>query len=161
LGYHAIDANHFALYLMDVAGHGAAAALHAASVINVLRKQALPGTDMRQPEQVLRGLNVMFPMEEHGNLFFTAWYAVYVRNERQLRYCAGGHHPGYLVGPGRNAATPLWTRNLMLGAQPDYEYQAASTAVVPGSTLYLFSDGVFEIETADGVQRQLDDFLPL
>ena len=49
----------------------------------------------------------------------------------------------------------------MLGAQLDYEYRAASTAVVPGSMLYLFSDGVFEVETADGAQRQLDDFLPL
>ena len=161
LGYHAIDANHFALYLIDVAGHGAGAALHAASVINVLRKQALPGTDMRQPEQVLRGLNAMFPMEEHGDLFFTAWYGVYLQDERRLRYCAGGHHPGYLVGPARGEATPLWTRNVMLGAQLDYEYRAASTAVVPGSMLYLFSDGVFEVETADGAQRQLDDFLPL
>lgn len=161
LGYHAIDEHHFALYLIDVAGHGAGAALHAASVINVVRKQALPGVDMRQPEQVLRGLNAMFPMQEHRDMFFTAWYGVYLKHERELRYCAGGHHPGYLVGPKRRAAAPLWTRNLMLGAGGDHEYRAAHTVVTPGSTLYLFSDGVFEIETANGTQRELDDFLPL
>ncbi len=161
LGYHAIDENHFALYLMDVAGHGARAALLAAAVITVLRKQALPGVDMRHPGQVLGGLNAMFPMEEHGDTFFTAWYGVYLKNERQLRYCAGGHHPGYLADPGRVQAVPLWTRNTMVGVKPGHEFLAASTTVIPGSTLYLFSDGLFEIETASGEQRCLEDFLPL
>jgi serine phosphatase RsbU (regulator of sigma subunit) len=161
LGYHAVDDNHFALYLIDIAGHGARAALHAASVINVMRKQALPGVDMRYPEQVLRGLNAMFPMEEHGDLFFTAWYGVYLRQERQLRYCAGGHHPGYLVGPRRDAAASLWTRNPILGMRAGQAYEAASTRVVPGSSLYLFSDGVFEVEVQDGKQQALEDFVPL
>jgi serine phosphatase RsbU (regulator of sigma subunit) len=161
LGYHSIDEHHFALYVMDVAGHGTGAALHAASVINVMRKQALPGVDMREPGQVLHGLNAMFPMHEYGDMYFTAWYGVYLKRKRQLRYCSGGHHPGYLVGPARDKATPLETRNVMLGAQPDHEYRAADTKVVAGSMLYLFSDGVFEVETANAGQRGLDDFLPL
>ena len=116
---------------------------------------------MRRPEQVLRGLNSMFPMEEHSDLFFTAWYGVYLRQERELRYCAGGHHPGYLVGPRRDAAASLWTRNPILGMRAGQEYEAAGTRVVPGSSLYLFSDGVFEVEIQDGKQQQLEDFVPL
>ena len=161
LGYQAIDDNHFALYVLDVAGHGASAALHAASVINVLRKQALPGVDMREPGAALRGLNAMFPMWEHHNLFFTAWYGVYLKKERQLRYCAGGHHPGYLVGPGRDAAASLWTRNPIVGMRANQEYEAGSITVAPGSTLYLFSDGVFEVEIDGGKQQQIEDFVPL
>lgn len=161
LGYHAIDQDHFALYLLDVAGHGASAALHAASVINVMRKQALPGVDMRRPGEVMRGLNAMFPMEQHGDLFFTAWYGVYVKQDRELRHCAGGHHPGYLVGSGRTEAAPVGTRNPIIGVPPDHEYEAAGIAVPPGSKLYLFSDGVFEVQDTTGRQRQLDDFLPL
>lgn len=161
LGYQALDENHFAIYVLDVAGHGASAALHAASVINVLRKQALPGVDMRKPAEALRGLNAMFPMWEHGNLFFTAWYGVYLKQERQLRYCAGGHHPGYLVGPRRDAAASLWTRNPIVGMRASQEYEAGSTRVVPGSTLYLFSDGVFEVEVEGAKQQQIEDFVPL
>ena len=161
LGYQALDEDHFALYVLDVAGHGASAALHAASVINVLRKQALPGVDMRKPAEALRGLNAMFPMWEHGNLFFTAWYGVYLKQERQLRYCAGGHHPGYLVGPRRDAAASLWTRNPIVGMTANQNYEAASIGVVPGSTLYLFSDGVFEVEIEGGKQQQIEDFVPL
>jgi sigma-B regulation protein RsbU (phosphoserine phosphatase) len=135
--------------------------LHAASVINVMRKQALPGVDMREPSQVLRGLNAMFPMQEYGDMYFTAWYGVYLKRKRLLRYCSGGHHPGYLVNPARDKAHPLETRNLMLGARLDHEYRAAETKVVAGSKLYLFSDGVFEVETASGAQYGLDEFLPL
>jgi phosphoserine phosphatase RsbU/P len=41
-GYHWIDADHFAVYLLDVSGHGWGASLLAVSIINVLRSQALP-----------------------------------------------------------------------------------------------------------------------
>ena len=161
LGYHAIDENHFALYLMDVAGHGASAALHAASVMNVIRKQALRAVNMREPGQVLRALNNMFPMEEHGDLFFSVMVRVCFKNERQLRYCSAGHHPGFLAGPDRRRASPLLTKNPVAGAQRGRDFRAASTAVAPGSTLYLFSDGLFEVEYANGRQGDIDDLLPL
>ena len=161
LGYYPIDDDHFALYLLDVAGHGAGAALHAASVTNILRNQALPRADMRRPEQVLSGLNALFPMGEHGDMYFTAWYGVYVSATRELRYCSGGHHPGYLVGPERSRTHALRTPNLPVGVRRGYDYRAGEIAVEPGSMLYLFSDGVYEVECADGRRYDLDDFLPL
>jgi sigma-B regulation protein RsbU (phosphoserine phosphatase) len=48
-GYHWINADHFAVYLHDVSGHGWGAALLSVSVINVLRSHALPKTDFRDP----------------------------------------------------------------------------------------------------------------
>jgi sigma-B regulation protein RsbU (phosphoserine phosphatase) len=117
---------------------------------------------MRRAEDVLSGLNEMFPMEEHRDMFFTAWYGVYHGAERQIRYCCGGHHPGYLVGPGRETATPLWTRNPLVGAKRAHALQCASATVVPGSTLYLFSDGpVRGAGGRPGSMQGLDDFVPL
>ena len=46
-GYHWLDDDHFALYLLDVCGHGIGAALHSVSVLNVLRAQTLPATDFQ------------------------------------------------------------------------------------------------------------------
>ena len=48
-GYHQLDPRTFAIYLLDVSGHGTGAAMHAVSVTNVLRRDALPGVDMRDP----------------------------------------------------------------------------------------------------------------
>ena len=63
-GYHWIDHDHLALFLLDVCGHGVGAALLAVSAMNVLSSQALPATDFRDPGQVMKGLNDTFQTGE-------------------------------------------------------------------------------------------------
>ena len=53
LGYHWLDEDSLAIYLIDVCGHGVGAALHSVSVLNVLRSRNLPNVDFRRPEQIL------------------------------------------------------------------------------------------------------------
>ena len=48
-GYHWLDDEHFAVYLLDVSGHGVGASLLSVSALNVLRSQSLPNTDFRDP----------------------------------------------------------------------------------------------------------------
>ncbi|HVL11232.1 MAG TPA: response regulator, partial [Gemmata sp.] len=62
-GYHWIDADHLAIYLLDVSGHGVGSALLAVSAGNVLSSGGLPGVDLRDPGQVLTKLNDMFQMD--------------------------------------------------------------------------------------------------
>ena len=85
-GYHWLDDDHFAVYLLDVSGHGVGASLLSVSAMHVLRARTLPGTDFRDPGRVLAGLNDAFPMERHDNKYFTIWYGVYERSSR--RACA-------------------------------------------------------------------------
>jgi serine phosphatase RsbU (regulator of sigma subunit) len=158
--YGSIDRDHLSACLVDVSGHGVEAAMHSVSVLNVLRQRALPGVDVREPAQVLEALNAMFLMEEHGGLFFTLWYGVYFRPERRIRYASAGHHPGFLFAPGRPAEA-LRTRGPMIGAVPGQRYSRGETTIPPGSVLYLFSDGAFEVTSPDGRQMGLDDFLLL
>jgi hypothetical protein len=160
-GYHALDEQHFVMYLVDVSGHGTGAALHAVSVMNVLRHRALRGVDMRRPAGVLRHLNEMFQMDEHGSMYFTLWYGVYDAPRNVLEFASAGHHPAYLIAPQDGTPVPLQTRNVPIGAFPDVRFKSGSTAVTPGSMLHLFSDGVFEITTASGDQAGLEDMLPL
>lgn len=160
-GYHRLDARTFAIYLIDVSGHGTGAAMHAVSVTNVLRGNAVPGGDMRDPSKVAAYLNTMFQMSSHGGLFMTLWYGTYDLETRTLAYCSAGHHPSYLVPQAGGQPIPLKTRNTIIGAMPAFEYESGSAEVPPGSRLYIFSDGIFEIETKDGQQWGLDDVLPL
>ena len=78
-----------------------------------------------------------------------------------LDYGCAGHHAGYLVDKGSGSVVPLHTRNLMIGALPGAQFKTSRVEVGPGSRLYLFSDGVFEVVTAEGGQWGLSDFLPL
>jgi Stage II sporulation protein E (SpoIIE)/FHA domain len=158
-GYQWLDQRHFAFHLIDVSGHGPGAALHSASIMNVLRNRTLPDTAFDRPAEVVTRLNSAFPMDLHAGMCFSIWYGVFDRLSRRLEYCSAGHHPAYLLGPGGNAPTPLQTRNVLVGAAPDYGFRSATADVSPGSRLYLFSDGVFEIRSEDGSEGTLEDFL--
>jgi len=160
-GYGQLDEHLFVSYLIDVAGHGAGAAMHSVAVMNQLRQRSLPTTDMASPAQVLSTLNKLFQMEEHAGLYFTIWYGVYDTRTRRLDYASGGHHPAYLLPADRSQTMPMATRNVVIGALPGMGYKQASIEVPPGASLYIFSDGVFEIIDSTGAQWTIDNFLNL
>ena len=71
-GYHWLDDDHFAFFLLDVSGHGVGPALLSVSALNALRSQSLPATDFLKPDQVLASLNRAFQMEQqNGHSFRT------------------------------------------------------------------------------------------
>lgn len=160
-GYGKLTDDLYVCYLVDVAGHGAGAAMHAVAIMNQLRQRSLPNTDMAQPELVLSTLNELFQMEDHDGLYFTIWYGVYDARTRRLNFASGGHHPAYLVPPDRPAAIPLRTRNIIIGAMPAMNFVRGSVTVPPGSSFYLFSDGVYEIIDKEGTQWTIEDFTSL
>lgn len=160
-GYGPLGEHLFAFYLIDVSGHGAGAALHSTAILNVLRQHALPGVDMARPGEVLQALNEMFQMERHAGMYFTMWYGVFDTRTRRLEFASAGHHPAFVVPADHSAATGLRTRNPMIGAIPGRTYQTDAADIPPGASIYLFSDGVYEIVTIDGLQWGLQDFIPL
>jgi serine phosphatase RsbU (regulator of sigma subunit) len=160
-GYYWLDPGTFVFYLIDVSGHGVGPAMHSVTVLNVLRQRALPDVNFGDPASVLSSLNSRFQMEEHGGLYFTIWYGVYAVDQRTLTYSSAGHHPAYLMGPDRRSLQPLGSPALMIGILPDGGYEVQRTIVPVASDVYLFSDGVFEIETPDQRRLGLPDFLPL
>ena len=44
---------------------------------------------------------------------------------------------------------------------PDYPYRSGRAEFAPGSSLFLFSDGAFEIDQANGRQWGIDAFVEL
>jgi serine phosphatase RsbU (regulator of sigma subunit) len=160
-GYGQLSDHEFVFYLVDVAGHGAGAAMHAVAIMNQLRQHSLPNTDMALPELVLSTLNELFQMEDHAGLYFTIWYGVYNAQTRRLDYASGGHHPAFLVPADRSEAVPLRTRNVMIGAMPAMTFKQDGIDVPPGSAIYMFSDGVFEIVDKQDKAWDIDDFVRL
>lgn len=160
-GYHWLDSEHFAVYLLDVSGHGVGASLLSVSAMNVLSSQSLPGTDFRDPARVLASLNKTFEMERHDNKYFTIWYGVFNKTRRQLVHAGGGHPAALLfTGPDSAAAklSKLDSQGPMIGAWPDCPFQSATTDLDAFAQLYLFSDGVFEIDKPEGPMWQFDEF---
>ena len=143
-GYHWVDNDHLAFYLLDVCGHGVGAALLSVSVLNFLRSVALPGDEARDPALVLSRLNSTFPMEGHNDMYFSVWYGVYNARSGELDYCSGGHPPALLCSPGQPVRT-LSSGGTVIGALNYSQYRTGRVTIPSGSQLYLFSDGAYEI----------------
>lgn len=164
-GYHDIDEDHFAVYLIDVCGHGVGAAMLSVSVANVLKAQSLPDIDFTDPAEVLGSLNKAFPMEEHNNLFFSIWYGIHRRSENRLVYSSGGHPPAVLLtGPKPEEAVEhrLSTGGVFIGAQSSSEYHNDECRMDVYSSLFVFSDGAYEVvKKTDGNMWTLDLWVDL
>ena len=162
--YNWLDADYLAIYLLDVAGHGLRAALPSVAVLNLLRSRTLPNIDYYKPSDVLRALNTTFQMTYQNDKYFTIWYGVYNRITRQLTYASAGHPPAVLISqsPASTAKIQrLKTPGMPVGMFPDAPYIDNCCDVEDLSTLYIFSDGVYEIHQPDGNIWGLDPFVDL
>ncbi|HEY9071880.1 MAG TPA: SpoIIE family protein phosphatase [Candidatus Ozemobacteraceae bacterium] len=149
-GYQWLDDRYFTFYIIDVSGHGITAALLSTSVLDALRRKTLSAVDYRSPEAVLRALSQAFPMEEYNNYYFTIWYGVYDAAERRLRASAAGHPPALLREPGGHL-TRLQVKAPFIGGFSSESYEVIERDIRPGTSLYLLTDGVYELPRANGV----------
>jgi len=159
-GYGPLRDGLFGICLLDVCGHGVGAALLSISVLNVIRAESLPGVDFTDPAAVLAGLNAAFPMEKHGEMFFTAWCGIYDPATRVMRFAAGGHPPAILVRTD-GTTEALVAKGPVIGAVPGMQFAAAEADIPEGARLFVFSDGAYEILRADGTMMGHDDLRTL
>ena len=147
-----VDDEHLIVYLIDVSGHGIAPALLSVSVHNLLRSGTLPLTTLLAPELVLAELNAKFPMDQHGDNYFTMWYGVYESSTRTVRYASAGHPPALAlnVANGDVATEMLVTQALPLGMFADTEFSCDTYTVPAGGQLVIYSDGAFELPLPEG-----------
>jgi phosphoserine phosphatase RsbU/P len=164
-GYHWIDDHHFAIYLLDVCGHGVGAALLSVSALNTLRSESLNYVDFRDPSQVLEGLNEVYQMEAHHEMFFTIWYGVFNRERRDLTFASGGHPPAIVLtgeSPDKAETAALRLGGLIIGGLPGQKYQKSTVALEDNfARLYIYSDGIYEVPKTEGGMFKLDDFVRL
>ena len=161
-GYHWLDEDRLAVYLLDVCGHGVGAALLSISVMNALRAMSLAGADFRRPASVLTALNAAFPMEQHGDKFFTLWYGVYDRAAGSIAYASAGHPPAVLFcadAAGAAQELRLATPGIAIGCMPDFPYEEAVQPFAGPAKLYVYSDGVYEVAVPGGGVMSLEDFV--
>ncbi|CCI02976.1 MAG: SpoIIE family protein phosphatase [Microcystis sp. M54BS1] len=160
--YYWLDNDHLMLYLLDVAGHGLRAALPSLSVIHLLRSRGLSQVNYYQPNQVLQGLNQVYQISPKNDKYFTIWYGIYDQKQQQLTYASAGHPPAVLLTKkpfGQMIETRLKAPGFPIGMFPEAEYTNQVQSLNLPSSLYLFSDGIYEIDCADGRMWGLENFI--
>jgi sigma-B regulation protein RsbU (phosphoserine phosphatase) len=143
-GYHWLDESRFTFYLLDVCGHGVGAALLATTAMNVIRAQTVKA-DFANPSSVLGALNDAFPTDQQDDMYFTIWYGVYDVRTQKISYAGAGHHPAVLILPGARPVL-LGGKGPPCGCFARVEFPTTTIQISPGAQLYVFSDGLFEVE---------------
>lgn len=145
-----LDRGHVGLYLLDVSGHGVAAALLSVALSQLLaptRDEAsvllrhCPGEEAAvPPAEVAAPLSRRFPWNPDTEQYFTLSYGVLNHATGEFRYvCAG--HPGPLYVPPDGAPAFLEAPSLPIGLG-EGRYVERALRLAPGGRLYLYSDGI-------------------
>ncbi len=155
-GYHWIDEEHLALYMLDVTGHGVGAALHSVSALNMLKFETLISTNFRNPHEVLDGMNQVFQMTDHHSLFITLWYIVYNKANHELNV-AGAGHPPLIIFNSEGKLIKISSRNIMIGVDNHYEFQSEKYKIDGKTDVFIYTDGAYEVQLSDGKMMRIDD----
>ncbi len=158
-GYHWIDDDHFAIYLIDVTGHGLDSALLSVTIMNVLRSRSLASTDFCHPGNVMAALNDAFRMELYGDKLFTMWYGVYERSTSTIRWSGGGHPDALLFEGDAKQPVTLDSQGPMMGMMDWPEFEMGEHQIQSPARLFLFSDGVHEIQKPEGGEWTFEEFV--
>ncbi|MER5309340.1 SpoIIE family protein phosphatase [Streptomyces sp. NPDC002773] len=123
----------------DIAGHGIDSVTGMVALRNAQRALAFTG---RGPGQLLGWLNEV-TLRTGGGSTATAVCALYDPEDGELVWSSAGHLPLLLLRDGR--ATLLDPpQDILLGATASSRYQERRTALRPGDTLLLYTDGLVE-----------------
>ena len=141
------------LVVGDVAGHGIDAVTGMVAARNSLRGLAITGAG---PAELLRMLNEVMCNLTSG-VIGTVVCGLYNPETHVLRWARAGHLPPVLVRGETAAELPL-PGGVLLGMDPDAEYEEAIQSLRPGDTLLLFTDGLIE-RRGESIVDVLDEFV--
>ena len=145
------------MFICDVMGHGVRAALVASIVralVEELHSQGRhPGKFLDEINRLLLGV-LRHSRKSRSTVFASALYLVTNLKTGELRYANAGHPRPLCIrhGKGRDGVFPLNSVECgpVLGIFDSPKYSTGSFRLAPHDAMLLFTDGLFEVEGADG-----------
>lgn len=139
------------LYMLDVCGHGVAAALIAVSVSQSLQgRRGLPDTGQQRhsPQTVLNRLEKDFPFERFDT-YFTLIYMTIDLACGTLKYSSAGHPPPLLLRAGGEMEI-LNLHGPAIGLGGSSPFREEEKKLDTGDMVVLYTDGILEADNHHG-----------
>lgn len=155
LNVFALDDRHAAMYVLDVSGHGASAALLSVTLSRWL--SAVPeesclfransntesGMRIARPAEVASYLNQRFQPAPGIAQYFTIVYGVIDLAQKQLTYAAAGH-PGPILIPAEGEPRECPSTGTPIGLLSDRDFGEETLSLSTGDKIFLYTDGITE-----------------
>ncbi len=160
-----LNDDHWAVYIIDVAGHGVPAAMVAVTVYQyllpqsgnlIMRPNDSPNNqEIRQPAHVLKFLDREYPFDRFNN-FFTMNYVVLNIKTGTLISSSAGHPPPIILRKDGTLVTlkkggrPIGTIDLRISMDEPIVYEEEQVQIGVEDKLVFYTDGVYEYQDAQG-----------
>ena len=126
----------------DVSGKGVPASMFMAVARSLFRNVS---AHVPEPHIIAKALNESMSDGNEMNMFVTMFIGVLDLQTGHLSYCNAGHDAPLLIGQGVGVLP--CESNLPIGLM-DWNFVMQETTIVPGTTIFLFTDGLNEAENA-------------
>ncbi|MBP3726615.1 MAG: SpoIIE family protein phosphatase [Bacteroidaceae bacterium] len=146
-----IQDNKFSFCIGDVSGKGVPASLVMAVTRTLFRNVA---AHTSQPGNIVAALNQAIAEGNDSNMFVTLFVGVLDLRSGQLCYSNAGHDAPMLVGQGVGLVP--CDSNLPLGVMPEWQFSQQQLMIAPGTTIFLYTDGLNEAEDCHHEQFGMD-----
>jgi sigma-B regulation protein RsbU (phosphoserine phosphatase) len=147
--YFMVSKDYLALVIADVSGKGVPAALFMMISQILVQNAAMAGLS---PGAVLETVNQQLYQQNPEEMFVTVWFGILDLKTGDLTAANAGHEYPMLKAPGGVFETVRDKHGFVLGGMPSLRYKEYQMKLEPGSTLFLYTDGVPESTDNEGHQ---------
>ena len=128
----------------DVSGKGIPASLVMAVTRTMFRTISLRES---MPDHIVSTINNMMVEGNDSNMFVTLFVGVLDLPTGRLRYSNAGHDAPLLIsGDDNQIGLMSVDSNLPVGIMPDWKFTSQEIIILPGTTVFLYTDGLTEAE---------------
>lgn len=153
-----IDREHLALIIADVAGKGIPAAMFMMASKIIIAN--LAKNRSHDPARILKAVNKQIGANNQSDMFVTLWLGILDLSTGLLSAANAGHEYPCLKHKEQPFRLLKDPHGLVLGVMDKTEYRSYDIQLVPGDTLFLYTDGVTEAVNAEmtefGTERMVE-----
>ena len=102
-----------------------------------------------RPENIVRSINATLSARNEQMMFVTLFVGVLDLSSGRLKYCNAGHDAPVVIAPDGSVRYLEVKPNLALGVEPEQVFEPQQVQLKPGTTLFLYTDGLSEAENPD------------
>ena len=145
-----IDEDHLCLVIADVSGKGIPAALFMMASKIILQSCAMLG---QSPAEILTRTNEAICSNNEGEMFVTAWVGILELSTGRLTAANAGHEYPVLRKPDGQFELLKDKHGFVIGGMGGVSYKEYELRLEPGTTLFVYTDGVPEAMGGDTAQE--------
>ena len=136
----------------DVSGKGVPASLFMAVTRSTFRTVSAHES---MPHRIMMTMNSTIADLNKTNMFVTLFVGVLHLPTGTLHYCNAGHDAPLLISPDGISTLPC-DSNIPVGFMPSWQYTLQESPIAPGTTIFLFTDGLAEAMNSHYAEFQLE-----